>query len=337
MQKCPKCGTILDDSKKQCYMCGTMLKEDNSSSFAEALGLIEAPQKNATNKNESKPAPAPNEFSDSNINFFSEELNRLNSIEIKNLEIDSSKIKNAQTKQKEQNKEPKKETKKNNNKKKKEPTVQNNIPKNGTFFSQDNSSYSGNQPAPKNEKKQTQFNKPKLKIKANQVFNFACVIVFVIVVIVAAKHFFQPKETKNNLGGLIFKVDKRFELSSSDGSNRYYKYQDNCSIRLMYGASSGGDDFIDNYLESQKAEFEKQENTSTMTEELLINGNSWKALSIVNFVPQNDSDEYDPFLKYKYVSIFHNGNFYHTVFVNADNDITCREMYDEFTSTLTFE
>ena len=25
MKKCPKCGTILDDSKKQCYMCGTNL------------------------------------------------------------------------------------------------------------------------------------------------------------------------------------------------------------------------------------------------------------------------------------------------------------------------
>ncbi len=26
MKKCPKCGTILDDSKKQCYMCGTNLE-----------------------------------------------------------------------------------------------------------------------------------------------------------------------------------------------------------------------------------------------------------------------------------------------------------------------
>ena len=25
MKKCPKCGTILDDSKKKCYMCGTEL------------------------------------------------------------------------------------------------------------------------------------------------------------------------------------------------------------------------------------------------------------------------------------------------------------------------
>ena len=43
MKKCPKCGTILDDSKKKCYMCGTNLSlstsvSDFSSNFNDEIG-----------------------------------------------------------------------------------------------------------------------------------------------------------------------------------------------------------------------------------------------------------------------------------------------------------
>ncbi len=33
MKKCPKCGTILDDSKVKCYICGTDLQRQNLTSF----------------------------------------------------------------------------------------------------------------------------------------------------------------------------------------------------------------------------------------------------------------------------------------------------------------
>ena len=36
MKKCPKCGTILDDSKKKCYMCGTELST-NKNPFGNGL------------------------------------------------------------------------------------------------------------------------------------------------------------------------------------------------------------------------------------------------------------------------------------------------------------
>ena len=41
MKKCPKCGTVLDDSKKQCYMCGTNL-EANKIDLSEnkSIGAI---------------------------------------------------------------------------------------------------------------------------------------------------------------------------------------------------------------------------------------------------------------------------------------------------------
>ena len=348
MQKCPKCGTILDDSKKQCYMCGTILKEENGNSFAEALGLIEPTQK----KPENKPTPAQNDFSDNTITFFSDEINKLNSLDNQNINQSiAQEGKKIQDNKDKNNKDNKKNVKLAHQKNKSAPLKERaTTPTTGKFFGQnDNTDYQETvRMALKIEKKDDYKNsykniklekpsKPKIKIKFSQVFNIVCVVAFVVVVVLAAKYFFKPKDSKNNLGGLIFKVDERFELASSDGSNRYYKYKDNCSIRLMYGQSSGGDEFIDNYLESQKAEFEKQENNQTMIEQLSINGNSWKALSIINLVPISDSDEYDHFIKYKYVSIFHNGNFYHTVFVNANDDKTCKDMYDEFTSTLVFE
>ena len=33
MKKCPKCGTILDDSKKKCYMCGSDIQKKNPIDF----------------------------------------------------------------------------------------------------------------------------------------------------------------------------------------------------------------------------------------------------------------------------------------------------------------
>ena len=41
MKKCPKCGTILDDSKVKCYVCGTDLQRQtltNGNSFNESIG-----------------------------------------------------------------------------------------------------------------------------------------------------------------------------------------------------------------------------------------------------------------------------------------------------------
>lgn len=37
MKKCPKCGTILDDSKKKCYMCGCDLHKSNITNFGDVF------------------------------------------------------------------------------------------------------------------------------------------------------------------------------------------------------------------------------------------------------------------------------------------------------------
>lgn len=37
MKKCPKCGTILDDSKKTCYMCGAELQKASAANFGDSF------------------------------------------------------------------------------------------------------------------------------------------------------------------------------------------------------------------------------------------------------------------------------------------------------------
>lgn len=37
MKKCPKCGTILDDSKKKCYMCGADLLRSSITNFGDSF------------------------------------------------------------------------------------------------------------------------------------------------------------------------------------------------------------------------------------------------------------------------------------------------------------
>ena len=55
MKKCPKCGTILDDSKKKCYMCGTELVDSkkNVRNFNNDIGAsISRGQDNVFNNGE---------------------------------------------------------------------------------------------------------------------------------------------------------------------------------------------------------------------------------------------------------------------------------------------
>ena len=65
MKKCPKCGTVLDDSKKKCYMCGADLQRASltfGDSFDSSVGAtVSKNQGNAfTNVPQSQGQPQPN-------------------------------------------------------------------------------------------------------------------------------------------------------------------------------------------------------------------------------------------------------------------------------------
>ncbi len=96
MKKCPKCGTILDDSKKKCYMCGADLMRSSitnfGDSFNEQIGAnVTTSQDNVFNNVENIVANVSEVVNDndnvtfssqsSSVDFFKNELNGLNSVQ----------------------------------------------------------------------------------------------------------------------------------------------------------------------------------------------------------------------------------------------------------------
>lgn len=97
MKKCPKCGTILDDSKKKCYMCGTELSTNknpfgNGLTFDNDIGAtVTKNQDNVFNNGEdikfkSKDVVKKNDdnaffsHNSSSKDYFGTEINKLNSM-----------------------------------------------------------------------------------------------------------------------------------------------------------------------------------------------------------------------------------------------------------------
>lgn len=98
MKKCPKCGTILDDSKKKCYMCGADLLRSSitnfGDSFNEQIGAtVTKSQDNVFNNVDNITSKIDDVVSNDNSNdnmtfsqsassadFFKNDLNGLNSL-----------------------------------------------------------------------------------------------------------------------------------------------------------------------------------------------------------------------------------------------------------------
>ncbi len=96
MKKCPKCGTILDDSKVKCYICGTDLQRQNLTNFGnnfnESIGAtVSSNQGNVFSQNNNIQSginqSATNTFvSNSNYSnsLYNNQLNNLNSMAFDN-------------------------------------------------------------------------------------------------------------------------------------------------------------------------------------------------------------------------------------------------------------
>lgn len=392
MKKCPKCGTILDDSKKQCYMCGTDL-DDEEQSFEESFSMQLS---NDVKKDEN--VMVDNSVSFSTNNNYDTELNKLNSMDFdernglqknidsffnkekgfknkesliaekKALEGERQKALQEQKNLKEEKERAKEEKKKNaeamvqqikeeKRRKKEEEKAKNErkalvkkannkfLPSNTNFpsFSEDEqyiNDFSGFSKVSnkKNDSKNYFANAKRKKINLAPLFNIVCIIVAVVGIYFVYDKFIKDKDSTDGIGGLKYVMPEDLKLESSDGSNRYYTYGQSCSVRISYGATSLGDTFIDNYIASQKEAFENEEGATPVYEELKINDNKWKSMNILYVMEDEQSEEgFKSFIKYKYTSIFFNGNFYHVVLVNARGNDECLSLYNQFLETLTFE
>lgn len=179
MKKCPKCGTILDDSKKQCYMCGASLEEKKSTSndfsnpFDATIGAtVSKGQDNVFNNGEDitiKPKEVVKKNNDnvffsqnsSSQDFFGGEINKLNSMsydERSSIKKGIDNLFNSKSKFKSKN---------STNKEKKNEKVNNKI----TYSTMPKKDENQSKPIPHNNPPQPKPEKPKPTPKTNQFFN----------------------------------------------------------------------------------------------------------------------------------------------------------------------
>ena len=327
MQKCPNCGTILDDSKKTCYMCGTDLTSisKDGNSFGDSLSkeiqnVVSAPEV-----------------------LFAEDLDKVNSNDtsngfgsaLDNIKLDEN-ISSLNMPKKTQPvtpppqkvqpkpvKEPVKPKKQPKEKKQK------NIPlppdERGKFLKMD----------PEPEHNET---KPKKKINIAPIINIAGFLFFIAAIVYAYFNFFRSDGTEK-IGSLTYKISDELELKNSDSFNKYYNYGNNCTIKISYGkkSESEGQSFVDSYLDAQKEAFENEENTEEERSQITINDNKWETLTIIYITKDDVAQKVETFEKYVYSSIFKDGEYYNIIYVNSKNDQKCKSLYEDFKKTLTIK
>lgn len=371
MKKCPKCGTVSDDSKKKCYMCGADLtKQVAIVNNVPQNEPIEKPVNNFNNANaEVFFSSEPGDNTAMNTNFYNNsELNSTNSIQnnekskMEKMFVDQEKLNSkeeAKVEKKKLGKINKKSTKDKKKKKVVEAVSKQAEPQEieqlePQMFNNDqtinwgdnlNTNTTNTNNSVKNNAKAPLTKSSNFRL----IFNIVCTVLFVGCIIFAVVLFINRNSDgkglfKNNnkdadlFGGLYYKIDSSFTLKTKESNRRHYTMGENCSISISYGTTKDKDGFVDNYFESIKNSYEKQDGFTTQKTDLTIQGNQWSEMSIIELRKTGESDiSYSTYTRYKYISIVNKGNFYTIMFANTDDNVDCSAKYDKMIGSLSFE
>ena len=368
MKKCPQCGTILEATKKKCYMCGAELQKsaimDFGDAFDEQVGAtVTTGQNNALTSVTNVMDGANGSVSGNNDNVtFSNAMSTAQEVEEKITLDMPPKYDNRTAIEKIFSTD---ERYKNIDEFELEKNLSNNDDFN-PFSKHDEHQSIGAAPvtpppppppAPlfelkKDEKKKEDINwgnnlqtsvtennvgaeaKALPKMSFNKVMNIISVAFFVVVVIVLIVVLIN-KNQKNqtvSFGGLEYQISKDFVLKTEENSSRYYMYGSECALKISYGATIETDTYIDNYFDRVKNSFP---DSTTKRSEIQINGNRWTDVSVFDFEKNPAATNgYSEVLRYQYVAIIHRGNFYDIVFANDINDGRCKSMFDQFMNSV---
>ncbi len=357
MKKCPQCGTILEETKKKCYMCGAELQKtlfgDFGDTFDEQIGAtVTNGQDNVFNNVGNVMNGAEGTISNnSNQVTFS---NSMNSAEEVQESVDPSLLAKYDNR-----------------------TAIEKIFSTDARYKKDALAFDGNNnddfsnnpqcfesapmvPLPpvnkKEEEEKNKKNKPsinwgnnlksssdnvddtgKKKFNLNTVFNILSVVVFFVTLIFLYFKFLAPKNevALEEFGGLSYQIESDFILETEAGMARYYTYGDACALKVSYGPTVETQGFLDSYFEQVK---NTNTNSQVTTTDMSINGNTWTEIKVFDF-EQNAAAQngFAEVLKYKYVAIVHKGNFYDIVFANDKDDNKCSAMFDKFQKSLTLK
>lgn len=389
MKKCPKCGTILDDSKKKCYMCGADLMKKNPMNFLDSFddnvgAAVSKSQDNVFNgvPNISvKVDEIVNEKSDnvtfstgsSSANFFQEQMGSKLNTPLN----DGDTVKNMFSNDTRFNNDPginaqdamKKNESQNNN-----PFFGDNIFGSGNVNSappmmpsvSQNNDFSNNgipnnvpivNTTPTNDKpainwgnnlvnsdtKKVKKYKDKVSNKFNLnisfIFNTVCFVLFLGAMIFVYFKFIKPKQDSSvQLGGLNYVLPEKFIVSTDDNFSKFYKYGDGCSMRVSYNNVTDTNSAIDTYYQEVQNTYANIEGLNLQKNTLNIDGNSWTEISVLELKEDPAGvGGYSTKVKYRFVTIVYNAEFYEIKYVNNDNDNTCSAMYNELINSLSFD
>lgn len=373
MKKCPKCGTILDDSKKKCYMCGSDLQKSNITNFGDVFdtqigATVTRGQDNVFNNVENISAKVDDVFSNGNNNtgaftnnsssadFYKDQMNSLNSMQydertaLEKIFSGDSRFRSKD----EINAEEAMRMNKDNEK-----VVTNREPNN--FMGQNISQNVGEKPPlfpPEVKEEKPQINwgdnltnsnndvsgykdkvSKKFSLNISFVVNTVCFILFLCGMGYIYFTYIKPNHDRNvNFGGLNYSIDENFVLKTDDTYSKYYTKGDSCSIRISYGYTNDVSDYVDKYFEQIKNDFTEEKGYTSITEDMTINDNMWHSLSIMELEKNAaGTGGYSPNVKFKYVSIVYKGSFYNIIYSNTRNDNECSSGFDQLIETLAFD
>jgi len=342
VKKCPSCGTVLDDSKKKCYMCGAELNRSgnrmsNENQFGSSPfnhtsfnGKGNGSSVNGLNVNQNNKNTFSN-HSNSQLNdlknvnqgngkngrdFYQKDINELNSLEYD----DRSPLEKIFDGEFKKNKE--KESKNKDNK----PQI----------------NWGDNLIKQDGEVKNYQDKVDKSKgISFPFLFNMICLALCIIGVLFVYFYYIKPKDKEKGVtsfGGLKYELHDNFGLKSEDSNSRYYTYGESCAVRINYGATANPDGFVDSYFEKVKDTYANQEGYTTSVQKLTINDNLWSELSVQG-IKENAAAAggFSFYAKYRHVAIVYNGNYYDLIYANTDDNNECSAMYESFVKSLAFD
>ena len=362
MKKCPKCGTILDDSKTKCYMCGASLGVGGPVSFLDSIdndigATVASSQDNVFNNgedievlnledvtNKSEPQTFVS-HSSSTRDFYTSEINQLNlgnvddynpfatdnapakpapQGQINNTINEVKNLEPVQLPPQNQNQQPQPQPVK--EKPKKEPK-QKDVNWGNSLSTSNGEILIGS-----------------FKVTKPMIFNGVCFFIFMGLIIFAYVKFIKKPSNENvYLGGLVYTIDPRFQLmNNGSATSREYRYtssEGECDVTIEYGLNPSDDEkgSISKYLDQTREAYEKNPNAQFKEDTIIINGEMWTTLDINFVVGDNLSQgEGQVVTKFKVTTIIHKGNMYYIRYSNPNVEKTCETMFNNLMGTLAF-
>ncbi len=170
------------------------------------------------------------------------------------------------------------------------------------------------------------------------IVNTACFIVFIIAMLIIYNKVIKPRKAENlQFGDLVYKINDDFLLKNEYSNSRTYTYGEECNLRITYGTAAP-DDTISKYFDETKEKFSSNSDFITQESKLDINGNTWSSLEILQ-IEKNDSaiSGTQTKVKYRYVTMIYDGNYYRIEYTNTQSDNKCSAMYDEMQASMSFK